>query len=156
MGKYRGRIWSSVGRRLENECTSSDPGIVSYGIVPCDGHLLYAGTQVRQREICAFKLPVCGQLCLYGRVHIYGKRHNRDVLIYDGCGMPVLFFLYCLKGVSSQEKLFVPYVFWSVFHHRQQPETYGNDAFAAPDRLGGVLSGKCAAHGSAVIDTGIV
>ncbi len=110
MGKYRGRIWSSVGRRLENECTSSDPGIVSYGIVPCDGHLLYAGTQVRQREICAFKLPVCGQLCLYGRVHIYGKRHNRDVLIYDGCGMPVLFFCIVSKECLPKKSfLFLTY-----------------------------------------------
>ena len=70
--------------------------------------------------------------------------------------MPVPFFLYCFEGVLTQEKLFVPYIFWSVSYYRQQPETHGSAAFAASACPDGILSGKCAAHGIVIFDTGTV
>lgn len=41
------------------------------------------------------------------------------LLTYLGIAVCLFFFfLYCLKGVFSKEKLFIPYLFWTVFHRR--------------------------------------
>lgn len=68
-----------------------------------------------------------------------------------------LFFFFCIVSKEClPKKSFLFLTYFGLFYHRQQPETNCNAAFAAPARLSGVLSGKCAAHGSAVIDIGIV
>ena len=66
------------------------------------------------------------------------------------------FFLYCFKGVSSQEKLFVPYLFWFFFHIRQQLEINFTVVFAALARLTRVFLGNFAAPGTPVFVIGFV
>lgn len=79
------------------------------------------------------------------------------LLVYLGIAVCLfLFFLHCLEGVLTQEKFFVPYLFWPVFHHRQLSEAHGNAVFTAPVCSAGILSGKCTAHGIVIIDAGII
>ena len=46
-------VMDFAGKRRYNEHSISDSGAFPYGIVPCDCHLSYVGTQACKRKICS-------------------------------------------------------------------------------------------------------